>query len=424
MTGKPNLAKRKIDMPGWQLIDKIRSTNRVSTSYLDTTATGRLEPQPNGFKAFIPNFLPSSLPIDVVMAVEDKLNEANYAIKMLRVVSGLTPTLKKFNNLLATREAMYSCRIENIDATIRQVLSESRLTKRSQRDMWNKLDVDVVKDTSECYREFFKYDSEFNLGILSPKTMRDIHARLMAAPHNNRFEPGEFRTVQNWIGGPGSTAMTATFVPPPASYVESLIESLADYLSTNKESSKLLAVGLIHAQFEAIHPFLDGNGRTGRALITLAARNLGITGNADHDLTLEMSEFFWNNQRAYYKNLSRYTDGDIEDWLNFFLEGVTVSCDSKIELLRRVAIFHEGKIQLVIDRFGSRVAAALTILRKLPDEPVISIHQAMSWTGMSRQSTSKLLEYMAECGILTSDPSLRRSTYVYHDYVKRMQAPY
>jgi Fic family protein len=285
----------------------------VNPDHYQAPEAGRIVRTPQGPAAFVPAPLPPRLDFDLPLALA--LSKADAALSEL---SGLGRVLPNPHLLIAPylrREAVLSSRIEGTQASLADLLAqEAGQPPHAPAD-------DVL--------EVRNYVAALEYGIgrlaelpLSLRLVRELHARLMKGVRGERATPGEFRRSQNWIGPPGSTAQTATYVPPP---VQEMAEALGEwerFLHRREELPDLIQCALVHEHFEAIHPFLDGNGRIGRLLITLFL----IERERLAQPLLYLSEYIERNRQAYYDGLQRIrTHGDWRGWLLYFLDGVTWS---------------------------------------------------------------------------------------------------
>jgi Fic family protein len=271
---------------------------------------GRIVKTPEGYSAFVPAPLPRA--IEYSPALVKALSDADAALSEL---SGLGRVLPNPHLLIAPylrREAVLSSRIEGTQASLADVLAdEAGQTPEVPPD-----DVHEVRN----------YVTALEYGVkrletlpLSLRLVRELHEKLMHGVRGNRATPGQFRRSQNWIGPQGCTLATATYVPPPASELKAVLGEWEKYLHRRDQEPDLIQCALMHEHFEAIHPFLDGNGRIGRLLITLFL----IERERLSQPLLYLSEYIEKERDAYYGHLQRIrTDGDWESWLSYFLKGV------------------------------------------------------------------------------------------------------
>ncbi|OZA30296.1 MAG: cell filamentation protein Fic [Hydrogenophilales bacterium 17-61-9] len=276
------------------------------------TASGRLVDTPQGYLAFVPNPLPPPINFDMPLALA--LSKADAALSELSGLGGQLPNPHLLISPYIKREAVLSSRIEGTKASLSDLL------------------IDEIEDSqarapSDDVKEVRNYVRALEFGVrrletlpLSLRLLREIHAELMEGVRGEKATPGEFRRSQNWIGPAGSTPMTAAFVPPP---IETLMDCLGDwenFLHTQDVIPDLIQCAMMHVQFETIHPFLDGNGRVGRLLITFFLMQRGRLSEP----LLYLSAFIDAHKGDYYDLLQRVrTHGDWVPWIRFFLQGVT-----------------------------------------------------------------------------------------------------
>lgn len=349
---------------------------------------GRLIKQPTGYKAFIPDKFPPDEPIVLNNKTQQLHAKATLMIGKLDGIAQLLPDLDFFIFMYIRKEAARSSEIEGTKATMIDVI-------KTEAQIDNKLPDDVDR--------ILHYIQAMNYGLnrieelpLSLRFIREVHKTLLEdtidAPGKT---PGEFRTSQNWIGG--GSPNTAKFVPPPPSEMMRTLNDLEKFLHSENEYPPLIKSALVHAQFETIHPFLDGNGRTGRLLTTFYLCKLGMLEKP----VLYLSEYFLNNQQAYYDSLNMYhsEDGDISVWLDFFLDGVAIIATEAIEVAKKINILRQ-KDTLKIQSLGRRAKTGMITLENLYKLPIISVRKAEEWTGLSRPQANELVNKLVDLEIL------------------------
>lgn len=349
---------------------------------------GRIVPQSTGYKAFVPDPFPPEKTI-ILPARTQRLHAK--AVLMLGKLDGITqllPDLDFFILMYIMKEATRSSEIEGTRATIVDVI-------KSEAEIEHKLPEDVERILH--YIQAMEYGlNRLETLPLSLRFIREIHKVLIEdtadAPGKT---PGEFRISQNWIGG--GSPNTATFVPPPPSELVRCLDDFEKFLYTDDDYPPLIKAALVHAQFETIHPFLDGNGRTGRLLTTFYLCKLGLLERP----VLYLSEYFLNNRQAYYESLDRYhsPDGDITIWLDFFLDGIAIISTAAIETSKKINILRQRDVAK-IQALGRRAKTAMLVLDKLYSLPIISVRKVEEWTGLSRPQANELVNKLVEIGIL------------------------
>ncbi|HPW76934.1 MAG: Adenosine monophosphate-protein transferase SoFic [Candidatus Omnitrophica bacterium ADurb.Bin292] len=365
--------------------------------------------QPTGYKAFVPEPFPSSVPVEWDNDLIFLLSLADRAIGKLNAIDQLVPDVDFFIFMYVRKEAALSSQIEGTQATLLDyVKAEVKLA-----DDRAPSDVDEIKN----YIEAMNYGLN-RLGTLplSWRLVKEIHAKLLKGVRGEHKTPGEFRRSQNWIGGP--TIETAVFVPPPPHEMQEAASNLEKFFHDATKLPPLIKAGLIHAQFETIHPFLDGNGRTGRLLITFYLCQEKILMRP----LLYLSEFFKKNRRDYYDKLNdyRFSEKGTRDWLKFFLEGVRFVSEEAVTVAKNITKLHQENVRIV-SGFGRNAETALKFLNALYRKPVVDAALIGKMTGItSKANVSALIEKFVKAGILyeiTGKARYRR--FLYRDYVRR-----
>ena len=345
---------------------------------------GRVIRTPKGYAAFVPAPLPPTLDYgaDLVRA----LSRADAALSEL---SGLGQHLPNPHLLIAPyirREAVLSSRIEGTKATLSDLLMDEVPGPR------------ISRKTSDV-REVRNYVVALEHGIrrlktvpLSLRLVRELHARLMKGVRGGQATPGEFRRSQNWIGPPGSTLTDATYVPPPPEEMQQALADWEHFLHERDRFPDLVQCALIHEQFESIHPFIDGNGRVGRLLITLFLIERGRLSEP----LLYLSAYIERTRRTYYDLLQRVrTHGDWEGWLLYFLAGVDETA--------RQAVDQARLLQSLRERYRKRLARkakALALLDQLFVNPYITVARAAEILGASNPTARQAVALLEKEGLL------------------------
>lgn len=350
---------------------------------------GKLVQQATGYKAFIPDKFPPEEQIILSNKTQQLHAKAVLMLGKLDGITQLLPDLDFFIFMYIRKEAARSSEIEGTKATI----------------------VDVIKSEAEIETGRFPQDVErivhyinaMEYGLkrletlpLSLRFIREIHKVLIEktvdAPGKT---PGEFRTSQNWIGG--GSPNTAKFVPPTPLEMNRCLNDLEKFLYTKDEYPPLIKAALVHAQFETIHPFLDGNGRAGRLLTTFYLCKLGLLERP----VLYLSEYFLNNQKAYYDSLQTYhqEDADVSGWLDFFLDGVAIIATEAIETSKKINILRQKDV-VKIQSLGRRAKTGVIVLENLYKLPIVSVKKVEEWTQLSRPQANDLVRKLVELGIL------------------------
>jgi len=368
---------------------------------------GKYSVQIGGYKAFIPNLLPPDPPIKLDDELLQLHSQADIALGRLSGTSEMLPNPNLFVAMYIHKEAVLSSQIEGTQASLIDVLafeSEAALPGNPQ-------DIEEVVN----YIKALNYGLQrFDTLPLSLRLIREIHAYLLAGVRGADRHPGEFRTSQNWIGHLGCSIQTARFVPPPLSDMHATLNNLEAFLHMNTMPI-LLKIGIVHAQFEIIHPFLDGNGRIGRLLIILILCYERILSKP----LLYLSYFFKLNRLEYYQYLRKvHDDGDWEAWLKFFLRGIYEVAQEATSTAQRIVQLREVHRDIIVKHFSRSSSHAYQLLEYLYQRPIITINSAIKATGISYANTNKLVTKFQEYGILREmDHMLRNRRFAYTQYL-------
>lgn len=338
---------------------------------------GRFAPQATGYKAFIPAPLPPDPPLRYSGELQSLLSDADRNIGRLDALASMLPNPDLFVAMYVRHEAVLSSQIEGTQSTLEDVLA---FEADVQRD-------DAPKDVAEVVN----YVRAMNHGLqrlsdlpLSLRLLREIHAELMKGVRGGEKSPGEFRTSQNWIGGRGSSLRDAAFIPPPPHEVMNVLGQLETFLHDQRTQVPLLIrCGLAHAQFETIHPFLDGNGRVGRLLITLML----CEEKALSRPLLYLSLFLKAHRAEYYDRLTAIrTQGHWEQWLMFFLRGVSTTALAATQTAKDIVALRDAHRSEV-----AKNAKALTLLDHLFRHPTMSVNSVRKLMTCTFPTASKLI---------------------------------
>ena len=339
-------------------------------------------------RAFIPPPLPPDPPVRLD-AVQQLLDQANQSLGRLDGLASVLPNLSLFIYAYVRKEAVLSSQIEGTQSSLSDLLL-------FENDEAPGVPLNDVQEVSN-------YVAALNHGLdrlrggfpLSLRLIREIHGVLLSKGRESDKQPGEFRRSQNWIGGtrPG----TAAFVPPPPELVLDCMSALELFLHEERpDLPVLIKAGLVHVQFETIHPFLDGNGRLGRLLIAFLLCAAGVL----REPILYLSLYFKQHRQAYYDLLDRVrAKGDWETWLDFFLTGVRDTAEQAAAAARRIlALFDDDRRK--IHELGRPAASALRVFEHMQRNPIVSIPGAAMSIGISAPTVAKSLEHMRQLGML------------------------
>lgn len=352
---------------------------------------GRYIRQPQGYRAFIPAPLPPGCPpLQLDDATQTLLSTADRALGRLDGSIQTLPAADLFVFMYVRKEAVLSSQIEGTQSSLSDVLAaEAQL-----------LDPGRPQDAAEVLnyvRAMRKGLSRLDALPVSVRLIREIHAELMQGVRGEERQPGELRRSQNWIGPGGCTLAEAVYVPPPPHEMGEALSEWEKFLHRDTRLPLLVKVGLAHAQFETIHPFLDGNGRVGRLLITLLLCEKQVLMKP----VLYLSHYFRRHRQRYYDLLqATRDDGAWEAWIRFFLEGVASVADEATATARGIVALREQHRQVIIAQFGRRAANGLQVLESLYTMPIISIQHIINLTGVSFPAASQLMDALVRHGIL------------------------
>jgi Fic family protein len=256
---------------------------------------------------------------------------------------------------------------------------------------------------------------------VSVRLIREIHAKLLRGVRGSGLAPGELRHTQNWIGPGGCTLNEAIFVPPPPDVVPQALGDLEKFLHSASGLPLLIKIGLAHAQFETIHPFLDGNGRVGRLLITFLLCEGGVL----HKPVLYLSHYFKRYRQVYYDLLQATRDkGAWEDWLAFFLRGVAEVSAQATETARRILTLRETHRNLITEHLGYSAGNGHRVLEHLYERPIISVKGVCDLTGTTYPAANQLVERLVQIGILFEiTGQARNRRFRYDAYARIFEEP-
>jgi len=368
---------------------------------------GKYVKQGTGFKAFIPAPLPPIPPVALDAELTRLLSEADRSLGRLDGIGSVLPNPDLFVAMYVRQEAVLSSQIEGTQSSLEDVLQFEVDAKGA----------DVPKDVEEVVN----YVRAMNFGIkrleklpLSLRLIREIHAELLKGTRGAHRTPGEFRRTQNWIGSAGANLANATFVPPPVPEMKEALNKFEQFLHDDS-LPVLIHTGLAHAQFETIHPFLDGNGRVGRLLITFLLCERKIL----HRPLLYLSHYLKMHRAEYYDRLMAIrNDGNWEAWLKFFLRGVGEVSQEAIETARRIVALRDEHRQAINKSMGSSAGSALRLLDYLYEQPIISVRLVEQHLKSSFVTANKMVEQFIKLDILNETTGRQRNRrYAYAPYL-------
>ena len=365
------------------------STQGTGSQPLENRA-GSYQRQLRGYRAFIPAPLPPAPPVRIEGELQRLLSQADLALGRLDGSIQILPNPDLFVLMYVRKEAVLSSQIEGTQSSLQDLLAaEAQLYA-----------PEAPKDVDEV----INYVAAMNHGLarlaelpVSVRLIRELHEKLLAGVRGHRLTPGEVRTSQNWIGPGGCTLNEATFVPPPPELVPQALGDWEAFLHAEDDLPVLIRIGLAHAQFETIHPFLDGNGRIGRLLITFLLMNGGVL----HKPVLYLSYYLKQHRSRYYELLQAVRDrGAWEDWLGFFLQGVSEVSAQASDTARRVLSLRETHRALIAERLGRAAGGGHRILEHLYTRPIVSVNEVRDLLGVTYTAANGLVDRLVDVGVL------------------------
>ena len=378
---------------------------RITGIYETSSAGGE------SVRAFVPLPLPPEPELDLGGQRLQLLEQATLAVGRLDSVSTLLPNPQLFLYAYVRREAVLSSQIEGTQSSLSDLLL-------FESDEAPGVPLDDVQEVSNYVAALEHGMTRLRGGFpLCNRLLREMHEHLMRKGRGSKKEPGEFRRSQNWIGG--TRPANAHFVPPPPLQVIVCMSELEAFLHDKHTHFTLVRAALAHVQFETIHPFLDGNGRLGRLLITLLLQHDGLLSQP----LLYLSGYFKQHRSTYYELLDRVrTHGDWEAWLDFFLEGVASTANAAVRTAQTLSQLFAADIARISETAGTSVAySPLRVLASLRAKPVSTIKQIAANSGLTHPSVTKALKLLIEQGIAHELTGRRRNrVFVYSQYLQQL----
>lgn len=356
------------------------------------------------YQSFLPSPLPPNPPVMIDDEMTQLLIQANTWIAKLESISSLIPHIALFVSMYVRKEALMSSQIEGTQCTLEDVLDPT-------------LELNANRDVADVINYIKTVDYAINrlqeLPLCS-RLIRETHAVLMEGGRGQEKSPGEFRTSQNWIGGEGVSLKRARFTPPHPDDLAAAMTDLEKYINAPDTLDVLTRSALIHYQFETIHPFLDGNGRIGRLLITLFLLEQKILTTP----ALYISYFLKKNRTEYYDRLTLVrTKGDYEQWIKFFLMAVSESAQDAYENIMHLTKLHEEQVAR-ISTLGRARLTALQLFSYLERNPIMEIKGTAEALQLSFNTIASAVKRLVDIGILVqSGGSQRGRTFSYKEYL-------
>lgn len=376
------------------------------------TRAGRYVRQPGGYRAFIPATVPPEPPVDLSGATGALLSRADLAVGRLDGMSRIVANPDLFTSMYIRREAVLSSRIEGTQSSLDDVLLHE--VDDDRRFLPHDVD-EVARNVSATHYALHRRATL----PLSLRLIREIHAELMQGTHGAGKTPGEFRTTQNWIGAAGASLATATFVPPPPADMRDALGKLERFLHHPGDLPALVHCAIAHAQFEMIHPFLDGNGRVGRLLIGLLLIDRGVLSRP----LLHVSQYLERHRLEYYDRLAGIQQrGEWEEWVAFFLRAALSSAEEATRTMVGIIHLREEHTRLVQ---ASRASInGLRLLDYLCQQPVVDVNRVSDHLDVTFQTASNLLRDLERLGLVDEMTGQRRMRkYRYAPYLALFAEP-
>lgn len=357
------------------------------------------------FNSFVPAVLPPNPPIELNNEIVEILVKANRQITLLEGISSRMPNIDLFISMYVRKEALMSSQIEGTQATLEDVL-DPMLENNTNRPVGDV--VNYIKATDFAINRLKELP-------LCNRLIKEAHKVLLAGVRGQNKCPGEFRHSQNWIGGAGSTLQNARYIPPSVEDMQQAMSDLEKYINAEDNLDVLIRAGLIHYQFETIHPFLDGNGRIGRLLITLFLMEQNVLTTP----ALYISYFLKKNRIEYYDRMSEVRlKGNYEQWIKFFLEAVYESAKDAVETIDKLTALHD-KNCAKITNLGRRAKNGMRVFEYLESNPIIEIKKTSQELDIAFNTISSVIKDLINIGVLeqTSTQS-RNRTFAYKEYLE------
>ena len=339
--------------------------------------------------------------------INELLEQASLKLGELNAFSQFVPDIDMFIKMHITKEAVISSRIEGTQTNMEEALIDKPGIDPERRDDW--------QEVNNYVRAMNTAIEELNTLPLSNRLIKNTHKTLLSSGRGEYKTPGEFRRSQNWIGG--ASLADATFIPPTHTELPELLSDLELFLhNTEIQIPHLIKIALAHYQFETIHPFLDGNGRIGRLLITLYLVSQGIL---DAPL-LYLSDFFEKNKTLYYDNLTFVrTKNDLGQWIKFFLVGVIQTAENGVDTLDKIVSLKKSIEEESILLMGRRTKQGMVLFHQLFSQPVLTSKEVESMTGLSRKAANDLIKVFIEKNILKETTGYQRNrVFIFDEYMK------
>ena len=354
------------------------------------------------------SFVPSKLPLEYKINIDSDilkiLIKANNSISILENISKSIPNTNLFTAMYIRKEALLSSQIEGTQATLEDIF-DPMISKNVNRDVADV--INYIAATEYAINRLKEFP-------LCNRLLNETHAILLKGVRGSNKNPGEFRNSQNWIGAKGSTLKNASYIPPNPSDMIDAMSNLEKYINEDNEIDNLIKIALIHYQFETIHPYLDGNGRLGRLLITLFLIDKKILSTP----SLYISYFLKKNRIEYYDRMSEVRNkGNYEQWIKFFLNALNESAQDAINTIENLNNLRHKNIKTIkkMERISHN---AMLLFSFLESNPIIDIGQTAKNIGLSFNTVSSIVKKFIDAHILKQlESGNRNRTFIYSDYI-------
>jgi Fic family protein len=358
------------------------------------------------YKYFLPNLINTEWTWN-----DSKINilieDASFQLGQLNSYARLVPNIDLFIHLHITKEAVVSSKIEGTQTHFDEAFLQKENVNPERKNDWQE-----VQNYTEAINEAI---NELNKLPISSRLLLRTHQILMQGVRGEKKTPGEYRRSQNWIGG--KSLSDAVFIPPHYDHLNELIGDLEKFIHNDHlEIPLLIKVAIIHYQFETIHPFLDGNGRIGRLLITLFLIEKKVLAKP----LLYLSSYFEKDKSLYYDNLTKVrTSNDITQWIKYFLVGVVKTSQKAAETLGNIIELKNNTEQLIQQKFGKRIKSALLLHNYLLEQPLVSVKQVQETCGLSPKAAGELVRLFKENELLKEFTGQHRNRiFIFESYLK------
>lgn len=358
-----------------------------------------------GYESFYPQPLPPRPDIEIDSEMLELLIDAQKKLSLLEGVSDRISNKDLFISMYVRKEALVSSQIEGAQCTLEDIL-DPHIEENINAD---------VSDVVNYVRAVNCAIERMKVLPLCNRLIRETHAVLMKSVRGSDTTPGEFRTSQNWIGGAGSTLRNARYIPPNPQDMDACMSDFEKYMNLDDGTDQLIKAALLHYQFETIHPFLDGNGRVGRLLITAYLMNVHLLSSP----VLYLSCYLKLNRIEYYDRMSEVRrTGNYEQWIRFFLRGVAETAQDATETIDRLAALHRKNEEKLGDVPTRSRQNMMDLLAYIENNPIIETVKTAAALGLSRNAAAKYISVMCDKSILRlSAKSGKAFVYSYAEYL-------